>query len=1165
MAGSMPDNSLPPKTLDVLRFLKISFPQPIRASLPRFTRIEKYYSTDPPNSTDLVHAHQFPLPPEDVVDGLWKALHMGSQSKKIQSIICQHEPSAGGQLFPLDLASYWKECLGQLAIQEKWMEAVEAILPRLPWTGRLNGFANTINIDQLLLFLTREWLTDDHELILLDILKEDLACANHSKVFVENTAFMVLLGTAYANDEEYATSSHYQWMREYGEALVSGKKRYLATIMNHRNVHWTALLIDFSLETIQFGDLKKQPMPANHKSVIEWWIKQHTPTRFTHETMPIARQTDNYSCGMLAWYALRNRLLPLQMVTVPAAMVGRAEMFVLIATRHLEQTVGGDEHATPAEENDPDNTEEWQDTQSNFSASTPNANCENDPSSNSDSSNSENNFFHPKGSRKRVQDFGITAATTKCQCVTLKSSIRTTLEAKGSATGILQFFRQATTEERQQYLDRTADEVRDYAETHHMQAELAKQKKESRERQQARERKRLQRARMRDIETKTGIRSPGGRKHQTRDVVLAHPPKLNQGGTVAELSRPANKLKKIWKEETRKPQGRKAFRASEVIKYHNWFEPFLFRQIEAARIRSGGPRWSASAIVKDLQARDFSTFVSLARTTMNEWVDRSGDIPQWTDATKQKIERGVLVSNPNAGQKGILINHPEVVDRAKKIIVSIRATGAIVSVITARGVLLAVVIKQAPDILTKTFTDGSTFRASDSFVRKWLHNALGYSQRQGTQAAQKLPIDWEDQCEKAIIRHAYQIKEEDIVSELIVNSDQTQVLYAPGNKLTWAERGLKQVQVLGGEEKRAFTVMISVSSDGKLLPLQAIYSGKSRRSRPSPNSPCHKELLDAGCLIQESGTSTYWSNIATMKDFVNGILSPYFELQKTSLGLPPSQKSLWIIDFWSVHRSKEFRQWMKDMYPGIIVDYVPGGCTSVAQPCDVGIQRPFKHSVKRSYHEDVVANIMEQLDLQADTVTIDTRLGVLRNASTRWLWNAYQTVNDKALMQKSFERCVARGWNLSYTSMTGVAMRACLQELKTTNPGFWAELTSADFDAQLPPKDILQPEDGFVEDAGDIDDSDIPTHVIRQEILGLRKTGSDTAYEPAENGGMVAHKVTMAESFEDVGQEAVVSRTDSNEHQLGRGKRRIRCPTRYAQFWKHDDNAPSDEEDYNST
>ncbi|KAG5649634.1 hypothetical protein H0H81_002764, partial [Sphagnurus paluster] len=71
-----------------------------------------------------------------------------------------------------------------------------------------------------------------------------------------------------------------------------------------------------------------------------------------------------------------------------------------------------------------------------------------------------------------------------------------------------------------------------------------------------------------------------------------------------------------------------------------------------------------------------------------------------------------------------------------------------------------------------------------------------------------------------------------------------------------AETGSKQVQLIGGEEKRAFTILVSVASDGTVLPMQAIYAGKTKRSQPSTTAPNDNDLINAGFLIQESGTAT---------------------------------------------------------------------------------------------------------------------------------------------------------------------------------------------------------------------------------------------------------------------------------------------------------------------
>jgi hypothetical protein len=178
--------------------------------------------------------------------------------------------------------------------------------------------------------------------------------------------------------------------------------------------------------------------------------------------------------------------------------------------------------------------------------------------------------------------------------------------------------------------------------------------------------------------------------------------------------------------------------------------------------------------------------------------------------------------------------------------------------------MLAIIMQMKPEIFGKKLKDGSTFQASDSFVPGWLHKMLSWSMRKATQAAHKHPSDWEDQCEKSFFHKSYVIKEEDIPPELYVNSDQTQVVYAPGNRMTWADTGAKQVSVIGIDEKCAFTVMVSVAANGTLLPFQAIYEGMTKRLLPESSTAHYDNALSAGFLLEFSGMKTYWSNQQTM-------------------------------------------------------------------------------------------------------------------------------------------------------------------------------------------------------------------------------------------------------------------------------------------------------------
>jgi len=309
----------------------------------------------------------------------------------------------------------------------------------------------------------------------------------------------------------------------------------------------------------------------------------------------------------------------------------------------------------------------------------------------------------------------------------------------------------------------------------------------------------------------------------------------------------------------------------------------------------------------------------------------------------------------------------------------------------------------APHLFTRVMKDGSRFKCSDSFVRKYLRNKLGWSERHATRAAQKLPENHQEILTNSFLREAYIIRDHAIPDALRVNTDQTQTVYQQGTKATWNKKGAKQVSTVGQDEKWAFTLIPSISASGVLLPMQAIYMGKTMISCPTSKSPLHDEAMELGFKLEPSMTTTYWSTQATMKSLMNGIIAPYFEQTKEDLGLPSSQCSIWKIDCWSVHKSDEFMTWMKKKHRNIIVVFVPGSCTGVWQPLDVGIQQVMKQSMKRSAHRDIVDEATVQLVARTSVgdLKLDTKLGTLRDRLLGWVVNAIHDINNKELITKA--------------------------------------------------------------------------------------------------------------------------------------------------------------------
>jgi hypothetical protein len=75
-------------------------------------------------------------------------------------------------------------------------------------------------------------------------------------------------------------------------------------------------------------------------------------------------------------------------------------------------------------------------------------------------------------------------------------------------------------------------------------------------------------------------------------------------------------------------------------------------------------------------------------------------------------------------------------------------------------------------------------------------------------------------------------------AELYVNSGQIQVIFAQGTNLTWDKTGAKQVSVVGAEEKRAITILVSFSS-----PVNSFQFNSTLRERlfPAHALACYKK------------------------------------------------------------------------------------------------------------------------------------------------------------------------------------------------------------------------------------------------------------------------------------------------------------------------------------
>jgi hypothetical protein len=96
--------------------------------------------------------------------------------------------------------------------------------------------------------------------------------------------------------------------------------------------------VDFKASKILYGDSMGGAIDEDIEEILTWWTYHHTGVTFTKSYLPITRQRDGFSCGLLAWNALAAYLLPNIHSLINASDVakGRLEMFLRVIEQHNE-------------------------------------------------------------------------------------------------------------------------------------------------------------------------------------------------------------------------------------------------------------------------------------------------------------------------------------------------------------------------------------------------------------------------------------------------------------------------------------------------------------------------------------------------------------------------------------------------------------------------------------------------------------------------------------------------------------------------------------------------------------------------------------------------------------------------------------------------------------
>ncbi|KAG1837853.1 hypothetical protein DFJ58DRAFT_862112 [Suillus subalutaceus] len=525
----------------------------------------------------------------------------------------------------------------------------------------------------------------------------------------------------------------------------------------------------------------------------------------------------------------------------------------------------------------------------------------------------------------------------------------------------------------------------------------------------------------------------------------------------------------------------------------NWQSPLLWPTIETAAIRVGYGM-SPIEIERKLKRVDPSRFHGISAQVIGRWIDQNGTWPVWLASVLTHVQKGNLPLT-TATPPGILAKYPEVM---KTIIEDLHALCAKSSRPLPR-------MAQNFNVLS--------LGSRNSYIK------LSIGHFVVPLALHSTPSNADQLCLDQFYHLTLTIRDCAIFdASFYVNIDQTNIVYQPANTATYEEVGSKQVAVIGQEEKRAFTMVVGISASGDALPFQVIYCGKTARSLPSKSTPQFKDAQDLGFQLCFSNTDTYWSTFQLMCDYVRNILVPYWTRQKELIGAPDDQECILQLDVWSVHKSVQFRTWLDQQYPWIKYHFVPGGCTGIAQPCDVGVQCPFKLAESLS---------LLKKDEAAHVIRLDTTLPTLRDRSLQWLINGYHAINKPDVVKQ----CKAgTTFNLSFKSLTSHEALHALHDVQKNDTVTWECIKTAQYKTPEADKEVELP---FTHAADvELDPSDVSVDTVLQHIA-LGESSVPHGY-----------------STDDLGLQSTPDGSTEVEAE-GRGKRRRVANTQYRDFWMH--------------
>eukprot|EP01061_Rhynchopus_euleeides_P041876 TRINITY_DN7318_c0_g2_i2.p1 TRINITY_DN7318_c0_g2~~TRINITY_DN7318_c0_g2_i2.p1 ORF type:complete len:762 (-),score=141.37 TRINITY_DN7318_c0_g2_i2:8-2293(-) len=310
-------------------------------------------------------------------------------------------------------------------------------------------------------------------------------------------------------------------------------------------------------------------------------------------------------------------------------------------------------------------------------------------------------------------------------------------------------------------------------------------------------------------------------------------------------------------------------------------------------------------------------------------------------------DAGVSLPQAKRGRKAILTASEQ--ESLAGLIATTRKTGGAVTLdfvsASARGLVKA---SDQPKRLVSDTCLGV------EWARKHLL-AQGWSLRRKTTGVAVNPMI-EAEAKKKLQDEVCEAREKHHVPlSLIFNADHTALQLYPTRGMTYNVKGDRRVPIRDGDAKLAITAFLGANAEGKLLPLQLIYRGKTERSHAS-FSPKYAEYAREWHLTHNA---THWATEQTSLDWIELVLKPAIAAIREANNLPENQRSILIFDAFCGQQTPAVREALEACH--VIPVCIPAGHTSSLQPMDIVVNGPLKARLRNSF-STWYARVVEKLE-----------------------------------------------------------------------------------------------------------------------------------------------------------------------------------------------------------